>query len=73
MLSLEGTGSRMSNQARNEIYFQRTVSADETLRAIDAVTSGEVTKLARRIFSRPLTLAVIGNLDGAKLRVPTIA
>jgi predicted Zn-dependent peptidase len=72
MLSLESTGSRMSNLARNEIYFQRTVSPDETIRAIDKVTSADVTKLARDIFSRKLTLAVIGNLTGAKLRIPTI-
>lgn len=73
MLSLEGTGSRMSNLARNEIYFQRTVSPDETLKSIDAVTSDAVTKLAREIFSRKLTLAVIGNLKGAKLRIPTLS
>jgi predicted Zn-dependent peptidase len=73
MLSLESTGSRMSNLARNEIYFQRTVSPDETIRAIDKVTSADVTKLARDIFSRKLTLAVIGNLTGAKLRIPEVA
>jgi predicted Zn-dependent peptidase len=63
----------MSNQARNEIYFQRTVSPDETLHAIDAVTSDEVTKLARTIFTQPLTLAVLGNLEHAKLKTPTVA
>jgi predicted Zn-dependent peptidase len=73
MLSLEGTGSRMSNLARNEIYFQRTVSPDETLRSIDAVTSDDVARLAQDIFSRKLTLAVIGNLKGAKLKIPKVA
>jgi predicted Zn-dependent peptidase len=73
MLSLEGSGSRMGNLARNEIYFNRTVSPEETLRSIDAVTSDEVTRLARQIFGRPQTLAVIGNLKGAKLRVPELA
>ena len=72
MLSLESTGSRMSNLARNEIYFQKTVSPDETLRAIDAVTSDDVSKLAQEIFGRKLTLAVIGNLKGAKLKIPSI-
>jgi predicted Zn-dependent peptidase len=72
MLSLESTGSRMSNLARNEIYFRRTVSPDETIRSIDKVTSADVTKLARDVFSRKLTLAVIGNLEGSKLRVPEI-
>lgn len=73
MLSLEGSGSRMSNLARNEIYFRRTVSTEETLHAIDAVTSADVTRLARTIFSRPQTLAVIGDIKGAKLRVPEFA
>ncbi len=73
MLSLEGSGSRMSNLARNEIYFKRTVSPDETLRSIDAVTSASVAKLAREIFSRKQTLAVIGNLKGAKLRIPELS
>jgi predicted Zn-dependent peptidase len=73
MLSLEGSGSRMSNLARNEIYFRRTVSTEETLHAIDAVTSADVTKLARTIFSRPQTLAVIGDIKSAKLRVPEFA
>ncbi len=73
MLSLEGSGSRMSALARNEIYHQRTISPDETLRSIDAVTSDDVSTLARDIFSRKMTLAVIGNLKGTKLRIPTIA
>lgn len=73
MLSMEGTGSRMSGLARNEIYFKRTVTATETLRSIDAVTSADVAKLARDIFSRQMTLAVIGNLKGTKLRIPQIA
>jgi predicted Zn-dependent peptidase len=73
MLSLEGSGSRMSNLARNEIYFRRTVSTEETLHSIDAVTGADVTKLARTIFSRPQTLAVIGDIKGTKLRVPEFA
>ena len=73
MLSLEGTGSRMSGNARNEIYFHRMVSPKETLRSIDEVTSNDVSKLAQKIFSRDLTLAVIGNLNGTKLKIPQIA
>jgi predicted Zn-dependent peptidase len=73
MLSREGSGSRMSALARNEIYHQRTISPDETLRSIDAVSSDGISALARDIFSRKMTLAVIGNLKGTKLRIPTIA
>ena len=73
MLSLEGSGSRMSQAARNEIYFRRTIAPDETLRRIDAVTSDDVEKLARRLFGAPLTLAAIGNLKGARLAVPAFS
>ena len=73
VLSLEGSGSRMGNLARNEIYFNRTISPEETLRSIDAVTSDDVSKLAQKIFGRKQTLAVIGNLKGAKLKVPELA
>lgn len=73
MLSLEGSGSRMGALARNEIYFKRTISPKETLQSIDAVTAAEVSNLARKIFSQRLTLAVIGDLKGAQLRVPKIA
>ena len=73
MLSLEGSGARMGALARNEIYFKRTVSPEETLKSIDAVTGDGVTRLARKIFSQRLTLAVIGNLKGARLRIPRIA
>lgn len=73
MLSLEGSGSRMGALARSEIYHQRTVSPEETLAAIDAVTAKGVSRLAREIFSQKLTLAAIGNLNGARLKVPVIA
>ena len=72
MLSLEGSGSRMGALARAEIYHQRTVSTKETLRSIDAVTSDQVQGLAREIFAQKMTLAVIGNLKGARLRIPSI-
>ena len=38
MLSLESTSSRMSNLARQEIYFDRQFSLDETIERIERVT-----------------------------------
>ncbi len=73
MLSLEGSGSRMGALARSEIYHRRTVSTKETLHAIDAVTSASVSTLAQEVFEQKMTLAVIGNLTGAKLKLPSIA
>ena len=73
MLSLEGSGSRMGALARGEIYHQRTISTKETLRAIDAVTSDKVAAMAQKIFSQKMTLAVIGNLEGTRLKIPSVA
>jgi predicted Zn-dependent peptidase len=68
MLSLESSSSRMSNLARQEIYFGRHFSLDEILRGIDTVESPHLTTLARELFdpSRS-TLAVLGNVGGTRL------
>ena len=42
MLSLESTSSRMSNLARQEIYFDRQFGLDETLEGIERVTAEDV-------------------------------
>ena len=38
MLSLESSTSRMSNLARQEMYFERFFSLDETIEQIESVT-----------------------------------
>jgi predicted Zn-dependent peptidase len=61
MLSLENTASRMSNLARQEIYFERQVSLDETLDGIERVTAGDVQRVAGDLFSDGrLGLTVLG-------------
>src|SRR5262249_2315106 len=50
MLSLESSSSRMSNLARQDIYFERQFSLDEIIAGIDRVTSDEVQSLARTIL-----------------------
>ena len=42
MLSLESTSSRMSNLARQELYFDRFMTMDEMLESIESVTREEV-------------------------------
>ena len=39
MLSLESTSARMSNLARQELYFRRFYSLDEILASIETVTA----------------------------------
>ena len=67
MLSLESTSSRMSNLARQEIYFGRQFTLEETLDGIASVTGKQVQKLCRDLFhDRRLTLAALGNLSRFK-------
>ena len=65
MLSLESTGSRMSNLARQYMYFDRFHTMDDMVRMTEAVTEEEVLAVARDSF-RPENLAVtvLGPLDG---------
>jgi predicted Zn-dependent peptidase len=68
MLSLESTSSRMSNLARQELYFGRFFSLDEILACIEAVTREEVQALANEFF-RPeqISATVLGPLNGFTL------
>ena len=67
MLSLENTSSRMSQLARQQIYFGRHFSLDELLSAIDAVSSDDVQRVASDLFRDGASVAtVVGpKLDDA--------
>jgi predicted Zn-dependent peptidase len=68
MLSLESTSSRMSNLARQEIYFDRQYGLDETLEGIEAVTAADVQRVARELFSNgSLGATVLGQMNGFEL------
>jgi predicted Zn-dependent peptidase len=68
MLSLESTSSRMSNLARQELYFKRFMSLDEMLESIEAVTRDEVQHIAEEFFqTENIALAMLGRLDGTKI------
>ncbi|MGB7727621.1 MAG: pitrilysin family protein [Candidatus Acidiferrum sp.] len=65
MLSLESTSSRMSNLARQELYFHRFSSLDEILASIEAVSREEVQTLAREFFQpERIAATVLGPLNG---------
>jgi len=64
MLSLETTGSRMSNAARQEMYFGRNISLDELSQRIDEVTSPEVQGVAREFFQTDrLAVSFLGPIN----------
>jgi predicted Zn-dependent peptidase len=69
MLALESTSSRMSNLARQEIYFGRQRSLGETLRGIEGVSREQVRRLGRALVGRKqLTLAAVGRVRQLRLR-----
>ncbi|MBV8052675.1 MAG: insulinase family protein [Acidobacteriaceae bacterium] len=68
MLSLESSTSRMSNLARQEMYFERFYSMDELLEKIESVTAEELQQLAIEFFQTDsIAVTVLGNLNGLKL------
>ena len=61
MLGLESTSSRMSHLARQDIYFDRQFTLDETLDGIESVTQDDVRRVAGDLFSNgSLGVTVLG-------------
>ena len=68
MLSLESSTARMSNLARQEMYFDRFYSLDELIKKIESVTVEELKVLANEFFhTESIAVTVLGNLNGLKL------
>jgi len=68
MLSLESSTARMSNLARQEMYFDRFISMDELLKKIEGVTAEELQALANEFFhTESIAVTILGNLNGLKL------
>jgi predicted Zn-dependent peptidase len=64
MLGLEGTGSRMTQLARHEMYFGRQISLDEILDGLECVNRDEVLRLAGEMLEgKSLGLTAVGNLE----------
>jgi len=74
MLSLESTSARMSNLARQEIFFGRQSTLDEILERINRVTTDDVQRVAGEIFgSRELAITAVGQLGSLDLNREQIA
>jgi predicted Zn-dependent peptidase len=68
MLSLESTSSRMSNLARQELYFDRFMSLDEMLESIESVTRDQVQRIAQEFFSTDaIALAMLGRIGDLEI------
>jgi predicted Zn-dependent peptidase len=68
MLSLESTSARMSNLARQEMYFQRFFTLDELVESIESVDAEAVQRVARAFFDpKQIALTILGNLNGFRI------
>jgi len=68
MLSLESSTARMSNLARQEMYFDHFYTLDELIEKIESVTAAELQELANEFFrTESVAVTVLGNLNGLKL------
>src|SRR3989449_373376 len=68
MLSLESSTARMSNLARQEMYFDRFYDLDELIEKIEALTADDLQGLANEFFQTDsIAVTVLGNLNGLKL------
>ena len=64
MLSLESTSARMSNLARQEIFFGREFTLDEILERINRVSTDDVQRMANEIFNGDdLAITAVGQLE----------
>jgi predicted Zn-dependent peptidase len=68
MLSLESSTARMSNLARQELYFDRFYTMDEIIARVEAVTAEDLIELSQAYFqSSTIAVTILGNLNGLKL------
>jgi predicted Zn-dependent peptidase len=68
MLSLESSSARMSNLARQEMYFDRFYDLDELIEKIEAITVEDLTSLANEFFNtESVAVTILGNLTGLKI------
>ena len=74
VLGLESSSSRMSNLARQEMYYGRFFSVEEIVAEVDAVTAADIQALARQLFRQEaIALTVLGNLGDLAITRADIA
>ena len=68
MLSLESSTARMSNLARQEMYFEHFYDLDELIEKIEGVTAEDLQSLANEFFkTESVAVTALGNLNGLKI------
>src|SRR5215470_3128566 len=68
LLSLESSMSRMSNLARQQMYFNYFFGMQEILDRVESITEDQVLAMANHLFQPELVaVTLLGRLDGVKL------
>jgi predicted Zn-dependent peptidase len=68
LLSLESSMSRMSNLARQQMYFERFFGLEEILDKVEGVSEEQVMAMAMNLFHPDkVALTLLGRLDGLRL------
>lgn len=68
LLSLESSTSRMSNLARQQMYFNYFFSQQEILEKVEEVTAEQVMASAHMLFeAERVAMTLLGRLDGLKV------
>jgi len=60
VLSLEDPGGRMSRLGKSEMGHGETLTVNQLLRRIEAVTPDDARRVAERVLSQPMTVTVLG-------------
>jgi predicted Zn-dependent peptidase len=64
VLSLEDPGGRMSRLGRSEIGHGETLTMNQLISRIGAVTPDDARHAAERVLSQPMTVTVLGPFSG---------
>ncbi len=68
LLSLESSMSRMSNLARQQMYFERFFGLEEILDRVESVTEDQVMAMSTHLFQPDrVAVTLLGRLDGLRL------
>ncbi len=74
LLSLESSGARMSNLARQQMYFDHFFGPQEILDNVEAVSVDDVQQMAQSLFDpERIALTMLGRLDGVTVEREQLA
>ena len=68
LLSLEGSGQKMTSLARYHMYFGRHFTPQQLIELLEVVTAEQVQQIARECFQTgQLAVSIVGDLEGFDL------